>query len=48
MFKIQHSIKHVRILKIMETLVGMTFSMTYSIVIMLSSDYDPDSIKKNL
>ena len=34
MFKIQHSKKHVRILKIMETLVGMTFSMTSSIVIM--------------
>ena len=29
----------------METLVGMTFSMTSSIVIMSSSDYGPDSIK---
>ena len=26
---------------------GMTFSMTSSIVIMSSSDYDPDSIKKD-
>ena len=45
MFKIQHSKKHVRILKIMETLVGMTFQMTHSIVIMSSSDYDRNTIK---
>ena len=41
-FNIQN---HVRILKILETLVSMTFSMTSSVVIMSSSDYGPDSIK---
>ena len=40
--KIQHSKKHVRILKIMETLVGMTSS----IVTMSLSDYGPDSKRK--
>ena len=42
MFKIQHSKKHVKIPKIMENLVDMTFF----IVITTSSDYSPDNIKK--
>ena len=40
MFKIQHSKTHLKILKTMETLDNMTFS----IVIMASSDYSPDNI----
>ena len=44
MFKIQHSKKHVRILKVMKTLIYMTFS----IVIMTLSDYGPDSINKKI
>ena len=43
MFKIQLSKKHVTILKPMETLVDMTFS----VVIITQSDYDPDSININ-
>ena len=50
MFKFQLSNKHVRNLKFMETLVDMTLLivlMTSSIIIM-TSDYGPDSIKKKI
>ena len=49
LFKVQHSKKHMRTVKIMETLVDMTISIvvfTYLIVIMASIDYGPDSISK--
>ena len=42
MFKIQYLKKHVRVLKMMGTLVDLKFS----IVIMKMSDYVPDSINK--